>query len=140
MFDPRPVRRAIEEVLETVGVDMYVTEVPDDTQLSYSGGRMNPYLVVMYTNPILAGRGRGIVSVRKDPMRMGTTVHAIALENSIAEDIHAEVFDLLLGFEPPGATPLSPWGGFSVNTSTAKAPPTKYIHSQGFTTTLNMNV
>lgn len=136
-LDFRPTRKEIVARLRELPQDLYESVVPDDSELRTSGGIILPYNVIMWTNPILVTRGRGIVGVRKDLFSMTCTVHSISPNYESAVDTHAGVFDKLTGFQPINASELRPWGGFSTDTSTDKAKPTKYIHSQGFSMYVN---
>lgn len=136
-LDFRPTRKEVVAKLRELPQDLYEGVVPDNEELRTSGGIILPYNVIMWTNPILVSRGRGITGVRQDMYSMTCTVHSISPNYNASVDAHAEVFNKLTGFQPINASELRPWGGFSTDTSTDKAKPTKYIHSQGFSMYVN---
>lgn len=136
-LDFRPTRREVVDRLRQLPPDLYEGVVPDDEELRTSNGIILPYNVIMWTNPILISKGRGIMGVRQDMYSMTCTVHSISPDYDASVDAHAEVFNLLTGFQPINASEMRPWGGFSTDTTTTKAKPTKYIHSQGFTMNVN---
>lgn len=136
-LDFRPTRKEVVARLKELPQKVYEGSVPDDEDLETSNGEILPYIVIMWTNPILVSRGRGIVGVRKDLYSMTCTVHCIAPDYNAAVDTHAGVFNKLTGFQPVNASEMRPWGGFSTDTSSAKTKPTKYVHSQGFSMYVN---
>lgn len=131
-MDFNPIIDEIVAELNTLPQDVYVGQIPDDEVLRMQGSKILPHIIFMWTNPVRSGRGRGIVSARDDMYRMSCTVHCVAPSSDDARALQGKVLDLLTAFQPHNSSELIPWGGFSTNSASSNAKPTKYIHSQGF--------
>jgi len=136
-LDFRSVRQEVADRLRELPQDLYEGVVPDDEELKTSNGVVLPYNVLTWTNPIAERRNRGIMGVRKVLFAVTCTVHSISPDYDASIDVHMDVFNALTGFQPTNASEMLPWGGFSMNTTTDKAKPTKYIHTQGFRMYIN---
>lgn len=130
----------IEEILDELRKlpqDVYDSEVPDDSVLRMDSGRILPHVIFMHTNPVRSARGRGIVAAKNDLYRASCSVHCVALTARDARQLRTAVTELLTDFQPTDASELVPWGGFSTNSTSSNAKPTKFIFTQGFQFLIN---
>lgn len=135
----KPVQDSIIVRLDTsLPLDVYDSEVPDEKQLPLSGGLMQSYIVVYFSEPVRAATGRGIISTRRDLHRAGCTVQVVSPRSGDARMWADSVKDLLVGFIPPDASEMVLEGGAASNNGTATSKPTQYSRYIAFSFYTNM--
>ena len=74
---------------------------------------MQPYVVLIFGGPVLAGTGRGIVGSKHDPHILWVRAECVALDIASARKLKGQVVDALIDFCATGAGPIEINGGYS---------------------------
>lgn len=137
-----PFRDAVKARLEAnfPNVDVYVSEVPEDSDINWNNGLFSPYLVIFFGGPIRSARDRGIVSTRNDTTILYCTVEVYAPVFSTAGLLKDKVVDVLTGFRPPDCGEMVLEGGLAYSKASNDVRPTQYVDSTAFTTRGNLTM
>lgn len=133
-----PIQDSILARLRSLPLEVYDTEVPDETQLLTSNGLLRPYAVIYFSEPVRAAVSRGIVSTTRDLHRAGCTVQIVAPRSEDARSWADDVKLLLAGFKPEDASEMVLEGGAAANNGTATTRPTQYSRYVAFSFYTNL--
>lgn len=131
-------------IRNTFPFKVYISEIPEDESLEYDERNvMRPFIVLSFGGPVASARGKGIVSVRRDPQIVFLTVDMYAPTSDIARKLKGKVINALLGYRVfSGADQLtgelSFSGGMSYSRASNSVRPTQYIEAQSFQTVTNL--
>jgi len=134
-----PVQDQITTYVKELAQDVYENGVPEDNELVYStDGMMMPFIVVQYSGFIQRSTERGITGPRQDLGRSYADFMCVAPTERAARQIFDLVSDKMTGFEPTGASLLTPEGvGKSYTVSDASTRPVKYVIDLSFSYAVN---
>lgn len=128
-----PIKDAVAARLSVPNVKVYVTEVPDDAVIGLNpNGTIKPYIVVNFTSPYRAARGRGIVSSRHDVNVAGCVVRCVAPTASASSQLSDKVMNLLTGWFAPDTGEFTLEGGGSSDNANGTVRPTKFFTDLAF--------
>lgn len=117
---------------------VYDTEVPDDSQLSYTNGIMDPYYIVMIGGPVTVSADRGITGVRDDITAMYCTVSCVAPDSTGRNYLVDSALDLLLGYKPVDSGEMILDGGLTYTNAYTDVRPVKYYKNLSFSFRSNL--
>lgn len=139
-LDPTPAIDAIVAELETIGIDVYETQVPDGRLNPTDNGIILPFYVVRWGGPVRAARGRNITTSRDHVNIIFLTVACMAGEETAMKWAYGQALDTLTGFIPPDSGELILEGGLSYSEGISTVKPTRYLKDISFTFRTNLTL
>lgn len=133
-----PVQDQITTKLNELAQTVYENAVPDDKLLTYSDGKLLPFIVASYAGFVQLPTERGITGPRQDLGKSAVTVMCIGPTERSARQVADLVVDKLTGFKPSDAGVLEPetvGRTYSVYDSASR--PVKYVSEVSFTFAVN---
>lgn len=133
-----PVQDQITTKLNELAQTVYENGVPDDKLLTYSDGKLLPFIVANYAGFVQIPMERGITGPRADLGRSAVTVMCIGPTERSARQVADLVVDKLTGFKPSDAGVLEPetvGRNYAVYDSASR--PVKYVSEVSFTFAVN---
>lgn len=140
MLDPTPAIEAVKTQLETVGVSVHDTQVPDEWLNPTDNGIMLPFYVVQYGGPVRAAKGRNITTSRDHVNIMFLTIACMAAEPEAMKWLYGQALNALTGFRPPDSGELILEGGLSYSEGISTVKPTRYLKTISYTFRTNLTL
>jgi hypothetical protein len=128
-------------LLSVSGADRAFRGIPDESVLARDPdfGSVLPYIVERFGRPIPAPYDRNLGTEDKQPHIMAITLACYAEVEKDAEDLAADITDLLLGLQlTPNSSGLKSAGGYSFNKKETQNKPSRYLEPVMFTTIVNL--
>ena len=122
------------------GGRVWKTAVPDDVELPRdTAGRVRPYVIVRFSTPFAATRGRAIAGgEQSQPHIMSFTVTAYAGDADSADLTLSAVQNKLVGLIMPNCGEIKANGGFSFPESDTSSKPSRYGVGSMFRVPINL--
>lgn len=133
-----PVQDQITTKLNELSQTVYENAVPEDKQLTYTDGKLLPFIVASYAGFVQIPMERGITGPRADLGKSAVTVMCVGPTERSARQVADLVVDKLTGFKPSDAGVLEPETvGKTYSVSDSASRPVKYVSEVSFTFAVN---
>lgn len=134
-----PFRTDVLNRLATLPQQVYVGQVPEDSEIDWNDGLFDPFTIVYFGGPIRTGTDHHLTGTRNDTTFVYCTIEVSAPRADVAGLIKDKIIDLLTGFRPTDCGEMVLEGGGQFSRAANEVRPTVYIESTAFTARSNLS-